>query len=165
MVVLAFAIFHQNLIELEKMIREASLSQDRGIDKNRGILQAYQSFYQEHFYVKTQEGSSSRFYLNRIFEYYFQSEHAENVYAKKCYKVIDEILETIVDATSRGILDKTVRSEIDPAKTAVTYGNLVLLFMLRLAQGQELVLKGRGYLPEDLLNYMFDLFIKSLEKE
>ena len=58
---------------------------------------------------------------------------------------------------------KPIRPDLEPRKTALTFGNLVLVYMLRLSQGQDLVLQGQGFTPEELMNYMFDLFTNSLK--
>jgi AcrR family transcriptional regulator len=159
---LAFAIFLKNLRMLKEMITASADQKDRGIEKIQSILQAYLRFYRDHFYIKSPENPSSSFYLNRIFEFYFQPAHAAAVYAKKCYAAIDEILSIIVEAARTGIRDGSIRPDLDPMKTAVTYGNLVLMFMLRLSRGQDLVIQGHGYTPEELMNHMFDLFINSI---
>ncbi len=164
---LAFAIFHKNLLVLKDMIRQAAQSAQRGIDKIQAILSAYYRFYKDHLYLKSAQPSENphRQYLNRLLGYYFKGEHPKHPYAERCFKEIQEIMGCIVGALQEGIQDGSIRSEIDPGKTAMTYGNLVLLFMLHLSQGGTLVLKGHGYTAEELFDYMFDLFLHALTRE
>ncbi|MCX7788855.1 MAG: TetR/AcrR family transcriptional regulator [Spirochaetes bacterium] len=162
---LAFAIFHKNLLILKDMIRQAAQSAQTGIDKVRAILSAYYRFYKDHLYLKSSQPSGNRQYLNRLLGYYFQGDHTNHPYAERCFREIQEIISYIVSALQEGIRDGSIRREIDPGKTAMTYGNLVLLFMLHLAQGGSLVLKGHGYSAEELFDYMFDLFLHALIRE
>ena len=164
---LAFAIFHRNLLALKQMIQQASQSAQKGIEKVRAILSAYYRFYKEHLYWGPAQASENphRQYLNRLLGYYFQGEHPRHPYAERCFTEIQEIMDCIVHALQDGVQDGSIRKEIDPEKTAMTYGNLVLLFMLHLSQGGSLVLKGHGYTAEELFDYMFDLFLHSLIRE
>lgn len=159
---LAFAIFRKNIESLRCMIIEAANSRVRGIDKIRAIFQAYLRFYNEHFAHGKESSGRNHFYLNRVFEYYFQP-HGGNNSAKRCFEAIEDLLSIIVEAANAGIEDGSIRSDIDPMKTAVTFGNLVLVFMLRLSQGRDLVLQGHGFTPDELMNYMFDLFTNSVK--
>lgn len=168
---LAFAIFHKNLLELKAMIQQAAQSAQKGIDKIRAILTAYYRFYKEHLYIEPNIGGTQnpanprRQYLNRLLGYYFQGDPPKHPYAERCFREIQDIMGCIVKALEEGIQDGSIRREIDPGKTAMTYGNLVLLFMLHLSQGGTLVLKGHGYTSEELFDYMFDLFLHALIRE
>ncbi len=164
---LAFAIFHKNLMVLKEMIQQAAQSARKGIDKIRAILSAYYQFYNEHLYLGSSQPTENtrRQYLNRLLGYYFQGEHPNHPYAEGCFREIQEIISCIVKALQEGIQDGSIRKEIDPGKTAMTYGNLVLLFMLHISQGGNLVLKGHGYTAEELFDYMFELFLHALIRE
>ncbi|MFQ3621017.1 MAG: TetR/AcrR family transcriptional regulator [Spirochaetales bacterium] len=162
---LAFAIFHKNLTTLKQMIQEAAHSSQRGIEKIKAILSAYYQFYKEHIYGENQNSCEgpNRQYLNRLLEYFFQPEQPREAYAERCFKEIEDIFSIIVTALENGIQDHTIRKEIDPWKTALTYGNLVLLFMLHLSRQGKLILRGKDFEAEELFGYMFDLFLHSLE--
>ena len=159
---LAFAIFQKNIAGLKQMIEEASASKTLGLEKIQVIFQAYLRFYREHFQKAKDGGGANHFYLNRVFEYYFQPREG-NELAKRSFEGIEGILEILVEAAKTGMADGSIRPDLDPQKAAVTFGNLVLIYMLRLSQGQDLMLQGHGFSAEELLNYAFSLFRDSLK--
>ncbi len=159
---LAFAIFQKNISILKTMIAEASSSRAVGLDKIRAIFQAYLRFYREHFRMPLGGKNANHFYLNRVFEYYFQP-NAEKSLSSRSYESIEGILDILVEAAETGMRDGSIRPDLEPRKAALTFGNLVIVYMLRLSQGRDLVLRGQGFTPEELMNYMFELFINSMK--
>ena len=122
---------------------------DRGLEKIQSILRAHSEFFRHRFSLRSRENPSSSFFLNRIFEFYFQAADHTAVYAEKCHAVIDEIIAAIVDAAETGIRDGSIRTDLDPMKTAVTCGNLLLFLCSGCPAGRTWSSKVMGMLPEN----------------
>jgi hypothetical protein len=82
--------------------------------------------------------------------------------AQRCMEEIHRIQEHIKTLIEEGIADGSVRSDIEPDKTAVFFIHVVTSFMKRVLILKDAVGPQMDYRPEELIEHMFTLFLYSL---
>jgi AcrR family transcriptional regulator len=95
---------------LHARFKEAVETHETGLEQTEAIGRAYIAFHHEH-----------RDYFDAMM--YFDSKGAQPCddceYAQKCEEYRDRIMALVATAVGNGVKDGTIRSDIDPVKTAV----------------------------------------------
>jgi TetR/AcrR family transcriptional regulator len=151
---LAFALFEQSLAELLEALTRAVDAAPRGIDKVRALTQAFLDFYRTKAAGFTQQS----------FSLFFNSAHMHNPSAEACMRILEKLLQLSIGIVDAGLRDGSIRGELDPVKTALTYSNLVLSYLMRNHLGPDLTITGVKLRPDELLEYMFNLLIRAVEQ-
>jgi len=142
------AINLRGLLVLEKLFQEAVNRYETGIEKTRAIGQAYYQFYLDY-----------PDYFNALV--YFESHEIddadENSVATECDDQGNKVLNLLIEALQKGIEDGTIRSDINPLKTAVIlWGYSSGLIQLISSKGEHLQ-REHGLIIDELMNYAFEL--------
>jgi TetR/AcrR family transcriptional regulator len=146
------AIIIRGILILQSMFEEAAAGEEKGIDKVAAIGRAYIHFCHEHAdYFRTM----------------LQFETAdvdpdEGGYGAQCVTESNRTFSICAGAVQHGIDDGTIRSDIDPLKTALTlYGLSTGLMQIISIKGRT-IQENQGLDPSELIETFFDLIYKSL---
>ena len=140
------------------MFKKAVRSRKRGIDKVRAVGQAYRDFSRRH---------TPYFQTLLLFDFSAIETDRESCSARDCQIKADEALSITAEAVRTGIEDGTIRSDLDPIKTAV------ILWALSSGILQIIATKGRhiseqhdAYTFRDadhIIDYAFGLIRSAIE--
>jgi AcrR family transcriptional regulator len=103
-------IYMRALRILHRMFDEVMVSEVTGIEKVRAIGRAYYGFSQQH---------PDYFDAMMYFDVEGLEPLAEGSMALECHNSGIGLLETVADAVRAGVEDGTIRSDLDPMKTAI----------------------------------------------
>ncbi len=150
---LYLAIIRRGIMMLQQSFVAASFAHEKGIDKVEAIGRAFFEF------CKT---NPDHFHAMLYFESAGFPHDAESGYAAECYSESNNALEVTARAVQAGIDDGTMRSDLDPIKTAMTlYGVSVGLLQTAVLRG-EMMREHHNLDPEELIEYFFELIGNSL---
>lgn len=152
---LYLAICLRGLKILESYFNDAVKRHKTGIQKIRAIGNAYHQFSLDH-----------PDYFNALI--YFESHEMdyedESSTAVECDNQGHKVLQIVTDTIQHGIVDGTIRTDLDPLKTAaILWGQTSGLIQLISLKGDHLQ-QEHGLNKDDLITYAFDLIEQSLQK-
>lgn len=150
---LVFALILESLQELKARIRTAADEADSGYERVRAMVDAYRRFYAER---------SDYVHLYQFLDYqvHFLTEPDSTAY--RCFRQSDEIKEIIVEVLHRGQADGSVRSDLDPQKTAELYQHILESFHQKVVARRAFIEQRSSYEPEELLDHMFELILYAI---
>lgn len=143
-----------NLI-LKSLFEEAVKQPKTGIEKTRAIGRAYVDFF--HKYPD---------YFNAMI--YYEShdidfEDQESV-ASQCLIVGKSTLEILIEAIITGIKDGSIRSDIDPYKTALClWGQTTGIIQIASLKEKIVLAKNFSLSAKDVIDYNFDMIYHALK--
>ncbi len=151
---LYLAINERGLQILASMFRKAISKKTIGLDKVRAIGEAYFEYSQKH-----------ADYFNAML--YYESRDidlsAENSCAQACEEQGSITLEIVAQAIQVGILDGSIRQDVDPFKTAVVlWGQSSGMVQVHSLKGQHLQEK-HGVNLEEVMRLGIDMMARSLQ--
>ena len=144
------AIVHRSLTILYSMFEKAVKEVTCGIDKLFAIGKAYIEFYKKR---------------TNYFSVLFHDEehHKEYDHMEECpvmgdvKNMSDKVFGLMANVIEEGIGDGSIRSDLDPLKTAlVLWGHTSGMMQILKTKG-EVIKSHMGIDPEELVNYSFDL--------
>jgi TetR/AcrR family transcriptional regulator len=140
---------------LTRFFKKAVKTKKSGIKKLRAIGEAYYSFYLEH----PDYFSAVMYYESKDFDL---SEYESC--AQECAEAGGETLGVVIQAIQTGINDGSIRSDIDPLKTAVVlWGKST--GVINLVSAKANILKEHYQLEgKEIVTYGFDLIFESVKK-
>jgi len=139
---------------LKKMFESAAKKHSIGIEKVRAIGRAYFVFYQkypDYFHAMI-------YYESRNINF-----EDEDSIAQQCALVGKATLDILVNAIKHGIKDNSIRSSIDPTKTAISLWGQSTGIIQIIALKEVLIMPSYEITAEDIIDYTFDLIYHSLK--
>ena len=138
---------------LKEMFEKAVSTDQPGLYKVRAIGQAYCEYYKQY-----------PDYFNAMI--YYESREVipdpEDSVAMECAMLGRETLELVSSAVAEGIRDGSIRSDIDPVKTAISlWGQSTGIIQIMATKG-ALIQMNFGLTDEILINYTYDLIYHAL---
>jgi TetR/AcrR family transcriptional regulator len=150
---LYLAIILRAIALLQNRLGSAAHSHERGADKIEAIGRAYFSFCKDH---------PDYFHAMLFFESYDVDPDGAPGYGVECAKQSKQTFEICAAAVQAGIDDGSIRSDLDPMKTALTlYGLSTGLLQIISIKGR-MIREEQGLDPEDLVETFFQLIERSL---
>jgi AcrR family transcriptional regulator len=140
---------------LHDLFREAVEQQELGIQKARAIGRAYVDFFKNH-----------PDYFNAML--YFESrdidfEDQDSV-AFECLVEGRSTLELLIKSIVTGINDGSIRSDIEPIKTAINlWGQTTGVLQIASLKEKMVLMKNFNITAQDVIDYNFDLIYHSLK--
>jgi hypothetical protein len=86
----------------------------------------------------------------------------ESNMAAQCMRIIDEIIDMLIEVLQEGKEDGTIRDDIEPEKMAILYANIVTSFMKQLSVLGDIINQRGQYEPREVLEHMLELMVRSL---
>jgi AcrR family transcriptional regulator len=150
---LAHAVMYESFKKLKSMMVSSIQDCETGIDKIRAIVRVIPQYYDEHAaYVE----------FARNIDYRITSQIEESNMAAQCMRIIDEIIDMLIEVLQQGRTDGTIRDDIEPEKLAILCANIVTSFMKQLSVMGDLINQRGQYEPRELLEHMLELMVHSL---
>ena len=141
---------------LLSMFEKAIKKPETGIDKVRAIGEAYYQFYKK--YPK---------YFHALI--YFESRDIdfsdENSAAMICMKEGDKLMDILIESIKKGIKDSSIRSDIDPEKTALALWGMSTGVIQIMALKGDILKHIRQVNETQIISYTYDLIAQSLKKK
>jgi AcrR family transcriptional regulator len=150
---LTFEILLLTFQRVNELIRTAADSHATGYQKLQSISAAYMDFYREY---------PQYTYFSLVMDQYAHAVAQGKESAQRCMEEIHRIQEFIRELLEEGIRDGSIRSDIEPDKTAVFFIHVVTSFMKRVLVLKDAVGPSMDYRPQELIEHMFTLFLYSL---
>jgi AcrR family transcriptional regulator len=140
---------------LKSLFQTAVKQAKSGIEKTRAIGEAYRKFYDKY-----------PDYFNAMI--YYESheinfEESDSV-ALQCLMEGKETLELLIDAINLGIRDGSIRSNIDPVKTAINlWGQTTGIIQIASLKEKIVLMRHFELTAKDVIDYSFDLIYHALK--
>lgn len=140
---------------LTRYFREASEKKNKGIEKLRAIGEAYYRFFLE----QPDYATAVMYYESKDFDL----SNYESC-AQECAQAGKETLDVVIEAIQVGIADGSIRSDVDPLKTAVVlWGESTGI--IKLVSAKENILNEQYKLEgKEIVSYAFDLIFESIRR-
>ncbi len=139
---------------LQKLFADAISKEQNGLDKIRAIGQAYFEFAQKY----ADYFNAMLYYESRDIDF-----SDKNSCAQACEKVGTETLKIVAEAIQTGILDGSIRPDVDPFKTAVVlWGQSSGIVQVHSLKGQHLKEK-HAIKPEEIMRVFMEMMSRSLQ--
>jgi hypothetical protein len=84
---------------------------------------------------------------------------------EECYALGEETLSCLIDSLQRGVLDGSVRKDIDIKKTALSLWACIIGVFNTIRKKKNYISNFHGIQPEELLSQAFELMTKSIQSE
>ena len=140
---------------LKSFFQKAVSKADTGIEKTKAIGEAYREFYNKY-----------PDYFNAMI--YYESheinfEEPESV-ARQCLMEGKDTLELMVDAIQLGISDGSIRSDIDPIKTAINlWGQTTGIIQIATLKEKIVLLRQYSLTAKEVIDYCFDMIYHAIK--
>lgn len=151
---LAYAILLRSFDVLTELLREAADGAERGIDKVHAMARAYISFYQDHYRY---------FYFMQIFEGLLYETLATEEEGSEFYERLQEVKAVVVDAVERGLEDRTLRTNLEPELSAITYMIAADGFMHQMITRALFIKRTTRFSKDELIEELFRILVHSLK--
>ncbi len=139
---------------LQTLFSEAISIEQNGLDKIRAIGQAYFKFAQQY----SDYFNAMLYYESRDIDF-----SIENSCARACEEVGTETLKIVASAIQTGIVDGSIRSDLDPFKTAVVlWGQSSGIVQVHTLKGQHFQEKHK-IKPEEIMQLSLEMMARSLQ--
>jgi AcrR family transcriptional regulator len=140
---------------LKSLFQTAVIPAKTGIEKTRAIGEAYREFYNKY-----------PDYFNAMIYYESHDINFEepNSVARRCLMEGKETLELLVDAIKLGISDGSIRSNIDPVKTAINlWGQSTGIIQIASLKEKIVLMHHFGLTAKEVIDYSFDLIYHAIK--
>ena len=141
---------------LRDMFAEAVKKPPNGLEKTRAIGQTYFEFYRKF-----------PDYFNAMIYYESRNINFEedNSVARQCMLLGTETLEILAGAIKQGIEDGSIRSAIDPHKTAVSLWGQTTGIIQIIVLKENILKESLNLTAKEIIDYTFELIYYSLKSE
>lgn len=150
---LYLAIITRGIKILHQMFDHAVASEEKGADKVAAIGRTYIEFSRLH---------PEYFTAMLYFESSSAAHDEQSRYSVECMTQSNETFAICADAVQAGIDDNTIRSDVDPMKTALTLWGLTTGLLQIVSLKGEMIGETHGVDPKELIETFFDLIDRSL---
>jgi AcrR family transcriptional regulator len=140
---------------LTHYFRQAVKRKKKGVQKLRAVGEAYYRFFVEHPDYFT----AVMYYESKDFD---RSE--DNPSVQECAEAGGETLEVVIDAIQTGIADGSIRSDIDPLRTAVALWGKSTGIINLVSTKENILTKHYRLKGEQIVAYAFDLIFEAIKK-
>ena len=151
---LYFAIAQRSMSILRSLFQDAVKKHDVGIEKVRAIGRAYHKFSQDH---------KNYFDMMMHFAAVQDSLNLDTCVFDEMHMQGQSVLQVLVEAIQSGINDGTIRSNLDPLKTAFLLQGVSSGIIHLIARETNHIKKLEGFEPEDLMETFFDFTFNALK--
>ena len=138
---------------LKKMFQIAVANQKRGIDKVRSVGEAYFEYYRKYPDYFT----AMIYYESRTIEF-----EDKNSIAVECMVEGKATLDILVNAIYSGINDGSIRSDVNPIKTAISLWGQSTGIIQIIALKENIILNNYSLKSSEIVEYTFNLIYHSL---
>ncbi len=142
------------MIILRTMFQDAVKQCKTGLEKVRAIGRAYHKFSQDH---------KNYFDMMMHFEAVQSSLNLDTCVFDEMHLQGQSVLQVLVEAIQIGINDGTIRSSLDPLKTAFLLQGVSSGIIHLIAREASHIKKLEGFEPEDLMETFFDFTFNALK--
>lgn len=151
---LAYAILLRSFDLLTELLREASEGADRGIDKVHAMARAYISFYQDHY---------RHFYFMQIFEGLLYETLTTEEEESEFNQRLQAVKAVVIEAVEQGLEDGTLRSDLQPELSAITYMIAADGFMHQMVTRSLFIKRTTNFSKDELIEELFRILVHSLK--
>lgn len=151
---LYFAIASRSMSVLRKMFEEAVKKHEKGFDKVRAIGMAYYNYSKDY---------KNYFDMMMHFAAVQNSLNLDSNVFEQMHVNGQSVLQILIEAIQVGIKDGTIRSNIDPLKTAFLLQGVSSGIIHLITREEHHIKKMEGFEPEDLMETFFDFTFNALK--
>ena len=151
---LYFAIAQRSMTILRSLFQDAVKQHDTGIEKVRAVGRAYHKFSEDH---------KNYFNMMMHFAAVQESLNLDSCVFDEMHMQGQSVLQVLVEAIQIGINDGTIRSNLDPLKTAFLLQGVSSGIIHLIARETNHIKKMEGFEPEDLMETFFDFTFNALK--
>ncbi len=141
---------------LRDMFAEAVNTPKNGLEKTQAIGQTYFEFYRKY----PDYFNAMIYYESRNIN--FEEDNSE---ARQCMLLGTETLEILAGAIQHGIEDGSIRSAIDPRKTAVSLWGQTTGIIQIIVLKENILKESLNLTAKEIIDYTFELIYYSLKSE
>lgn len=154
---LYFAIHARGLQLLRQMFEQAVKSKKTGIDQVLAIGKAYYGYSKKH----------SDYYKAMVYyDCHPVKNESDSVFAEQCNIEGEEVLKLIAVTIQKGIEDKSIRSDVDPKRTAVIlWGQSMGMIQLQSMKDHHDFGERLNINFEELIHESFDMMIQAIKNQ
>ena len=151
---LYFAIAQRSMTILRSLFQDAVKQQNKGIEKVRAIGRAYHKFSEDH---------KNYFNMMMHFAAVQDSLNLDTCVFDEMHMQGQSVLEVLAEAIQIGINDGSIRSNLDPLKTAFLLQGVSSGIIHLIAREKNHIKKLEGFEPQDLMETFFDFTFNALK--
>lgn len=151
---LYFAITQRSMTILRTMFQDAVKQHEKGIEKVRAIGRAYHKFSKDY---------KNYFDMMMHFEAVRSSLNLDTCVFDEIHLKGQSVMQVLVEAIQTGIDDGTIRSNLDPLKTAFLLNGVSSGIIHLIAREAQHIKKIEAFEPEDLMDSFFDFTFNALK--
>ncbi len=151
---LAHEIFLRSFDVLIGLVRNAAAAEEGGVRKLRAMAGAYVEYYREHY---------EDFFFLQTFEGILYETIGRGDFGSAFRRRFDELTAVVRGAIEAGLADGSLRRDIRPELSSVTYMFAVDGVMRQLITRSRLFQELLGFSEEELIEELFRILIHSLE--
>ncbi len=152
--ILAMSIIKNTSDQLNKALRKASDTDKSGIERIIDVTQALTDFFRNR---------REEFRFFRYMDSITASLGTGNNILLDWKTEIEDLIQVVLTVVVEGIKDGSIRKDIEPAKAAFIYSNMVLSFLIRLSSNHGVILMAQELSEDEIIESMFKMIIKMLE--
>jgi len=153
---LYFAITHRSMNILRSMFQEAVDQHSEGFEKVRAVGMAYYKFSQDH---------NNYFNMMMHFAAIQDSLNLDACVFDEMHSHGQSVLQILVEAIQHGINDGSIRSNLDPLKTAFLLQGVSSGIIQLMAREKGHIERLESFKPEDLMEAFFDFTFNALKSK
>jgi AcrR family transcriptional regulator len=153
---LYFAIAQRSMTILRSMFQEAVQQHEKGIEKVRAVGRAYHKFSKEY---------KNYFDMMMHFEAVQNSLNLDTCVLDEMHLKGQSVLQVLVQAIQTGIEDGSIRSNLDPLKTAFLLNGVSSGIIHLIAREAQHIKKMEDFEPEELMETFFEFTFNALKSE
>lgn len=150
---LAYSILIRSFDILIALLEEAQAGAERGVDKVHAMAEAYVSFYKERY---------QHFYFMQIFEGLLHETLAQEERATEFYDRMRRIKEIGMETVRAGLNDGTLRHDLEPELSAITYMIAADGFMRQMITRALFIKRTTPFSKDELVAELFRILLHSL---
>ncbi|MFC2088738.1 TetR/AcrR family transcriptional regulator [Calditrichota bacterium] len=151
---LYFAITYRSMTILRSMFKDAVKQHKKGIEKVRAIGRAYHRFSQDY---------KNYFNMMMHFEAVQNSLNLDACVFDEMHLHGQSVMQVLVEAIQTGVDDGSIRSNIDPLKTAFLLNGVSSGIIHLIARESQHIKKMEAFEPEELMDTFFDFTVNALK--
>lgn len=151
---LYFAIAQRSMSVLQSMFEDAVAKHGKGIEKVRAIGRAYHKFSQDY---------KNYFDMMMHFEAVQNNLNLDSRVLDEMHLKGQSVMQVLVEAIQSGIDDGSIRSNLDPLKTAFLLNGVSSGIIHLIAREAQHIKKMEAFEPQELMDTFFDFTFNALK--
>lgn len=149
---LAQAVIVRAYDTIYQLMRDAAARAETGLEQGQAVFEAFVTFYSEH---------QKQYVLAMNLESHLRRAMEDRVRWAEFFSRMDSILQLAEGILIQGMADGTIRSDLDPRRTAMTFLNAAQGFFYHITFYRP-VMDTNHYDTEDLVRELLRLLLNSL---